>query len=113
MIAQSYLRPSLVLTVDLMGCGNFTSVQKAVDAVPDNSPGRTFILFGAGVYRLLINSFSESPWLDPCIFFSFFCNVCIPDLFYCVPFTISYCFLFLELFVGSCYVVSVRYMTRM
>ncbi|KAJ8622807.1 hypothetical protein MRB53_031336 [Persea americana] len=51
MIAQSYLRPSLVLTVDLMGCGNFTSVQKAVDAVPDNSPDRTFILFGAGVYR--------------------------------------------------------------
>ena len=96
MIAQSYLRPSLVLTVDLMGCGNFTSVQKAVDAVPDNSPDRTFILFGAGVYRLWIHSFIESPWLDPCLFFSFFRNVCISDLFNCVLLTISFCFCFLN-----------------
>lgn len=42
---------SLVLTVNLNGCGNFTSVQKAVDAVPDNSPTRTLIIVDSGVYR--------------------------------------------------------------
>ncbi|RZC77213.1 hypothetical protein C5167_001357 [Papaver somniferum] len=42
---------SLVLTVDLNGCGNFSSVQKAVDAVPDNSPTRTLIIVDSGVYR--------------------------------------------------------------
>lgn len=52
MIERNNLRPSLVLTVDLMGCGNFSSLQNAVDAVPDNSPGRTVILISPGVYRL-------------------------------------------------------------
>ncbi|KAL4191237.1 hypothetical protein AMTRI_Chr07g28830 [Amborella trichopoda] len=42
---------SMVLAVDLNGCGNFTSVQKAVDAVPDNSLTRSIILIAPGVYR--------------------------------------------------------------
>ncbi|KAJ3689352.1 hypothetical protein LUZ61_018516 [Rhynchospora tenuis] len=41
----------LVLTVDLQGCANFSSVQNAVDAVPDNSLSRTLILVNSGVYR--------------------------------------------------------------
>ncbi|KAL7264960.1 hypothetical protein ACSBR1_002837 [Camellia fascicularis] len=41
----------LVLTVDLKGCGNFNSVQKAVDAAPDLSPSRTLILIDSGIYR--------------------------------------------------------------
>lgn len=44
---------TLVFIVDLKGCANFTSVQKAVDAVPDFSPNRTLILVDAGVYRFL------------------------------------------------------------
>ncbi|KAM0945087.1 putative pectinesterase [Dioscorea sansibarensis] len=42
---------TLVFTVDLKGCANFTSVQKAIDAVPDFSPNRALILVDAGVYR--------------------------------------------------------------
>ncbi|XP_010267309.1 PREDICTED: putative pectinesterase 14 isoform X2 [Nelumbo nucifera] len=42
---------SLVFTVDLNGCANFSSVQKAVDAAPDRSPTRTLILIDSGVYR--------------------------------------------------------------
>lgn len=42
---------SLVLTVDLNGCGKFSSVQKAVDAVPESSPGRTLIIIDSGTYR--------------------------------------------------------------
>ncbi|KAG0460465.1 hypothetical protein HPP92_020360 [Vanilla planifolia] len=42
---------ALILTVDLNGCANFTSVQKAVDAVPNNSPNRTIIIVASGVYR--------------------------------------------------------------
>ncbi|KAJ4977665.1 hypothetical protein NE237_008445 [Protea cynaroides] len=42
---------SLLLTVDLKGCANFTSIQKAIDAVPDDSPTRTLIFIGSGVYR--------------------------------------------------------------
>ncbi|KAL5712687.1 pectinesterase [Ranunculus cassubicifolius] len=49
-IAKEY-NVSLVLTVDLKGCGNFTSVQKAVDAVPALSPTKTLILFNSGVYK--------------------------------------------------------------
>jgi pectin methylesterase-like acyl-CoA thioesterase len=40
-----------VLTVDLQGCANFSSVQKAVDTVPDNSMNRTLILVNSGIYR--------------------------------------------------------------
>ncbi|CDP15307.1 unnamed protein product [Coffea canephora] len=41
---------SLVLTVDSKGCANFSSVQKAVDAVPDFSLGRTLIIVDSGTY---------------------------------------------------------------
>eukprot|EP01018_Ginkgo_biloba_P028844 Gb_39595 [translate_table: standard] len=40
-----------ILTVDQNGCGNYTTVQAAVDAVKDNSPNRTMILITAGVYK--------------------------------------------------------------
>lgn len=42
---------SLILTVDQNGCANFSSVQKAVDSVPDYSPYRTLIIIDSGVYR--------------------------------------------------------------
>ncbi|XP_010935867.3 putative pectinesterase 14 isoform X1 [Elaeis guineensis] len=42
---------ALILTVDLKSCANFSSVQKAVDAVPDYSPSRTLIIIDSGVYR--------------------------------------------------------------
>ena len=42
---------SLVLTVDLKGCANFSSVQKAVDAAPDFSLSRTLIIVDSGTYR--------------------------------------------------------------
>lgn len=45
---------SLVLAVDQQGCANFSSVQKAVDAVPDNSLSRTLILVNSGIYRYII-----------------------------------------------------------
>lgn len=44
---------SLTLTVDLKGCANFSSVQKAVDAVPDYGSSRTRILIDSGSYRSL------------------------------------------------------------
>ncbi|KAG7569410.1 Pectin lyase fold/virulence factor [Arabidopsis thaliana x Arabidopsis arenosa] len=42
---------SLVLTVDLHGCGKFSNVQSAVDAVPDLSPSKTLIIVNSGSYR--------------------------------------------------------------
>ncbi|KAA8516610.1 hypothetical protein F0562_016884 [Nyssa sinensis] len=39
---------SLVLTVDLKGCVNFTSVQKALDATPDFSLTSTLIIISSG-----------------------------------------------------------------
>lgn len=42
---------SLVITVDLKGCANFSSVQKAVDAVPNLSFARTLIIIDSGTYR--------------------------------------------------------------
>ncbi|XP_068645129.1 putative pectinesterase 14 [Aristolochia californica] len=45
------VKASLVLTVDQNGCANFSSVQAAVDAIPDNSPTRTLVLIDSGVYR--------------------------------------------------------------
>ena len=44
-------KPSLVLTVDLNGCGNFSNVQSAIDSVPDLSPSKTLIIVNSGVYR--------------------------------------------------------------
>ncbi|GAA0179965.1 hydrolase [Lithospermum erythrorhizon] len=40
-----------VLTVESNACGNFSSVQKAIDSVPDFSSSRTLIVLGAGTYR--------------------------------------------------------------
>lgn len=56
---------SLTLTVDLKGCANFSSVQKAVDAVPDYASSRTLILIQAGVYRSLSskNTFKSSNYI--------------------------------------------------
>ncbi|KAK8473595.1 hypothetical protein PHAVU_001G183100 [Phaseolus vulgaris] len=42
---------SLVFTVDLKGCANFSSVQKAVDAVPESSSDTTLIIIDSGTYR--------------------------------------------------------------
>ncbi|XP_020212738.1 putative pectinesterase 14 [Cajanus cajan] len=42
---------SQVLTVDLQGCANFSSVQKAVDAVPESSSDTTLIIIDNGTYR--------------------------------------------------------------
>ncbi|KAK8553874.1 hypothetical protein V6N12_030855 [Hibiscus sabdariffa] len=42
---------SLVLTVDLEGCANFSTVQKAIDQVPDFSPTKTLIVIYSGTYR--------------------------------------------------------------
>nr|KAJ0226553.1 hypothetical protein LSAT_V11C100021200 [Lactuca sativa] len=41
----------LVLTVDQNGCGKFNTLQKAVAAVPDNSPKPTLIILDAGTYK--------------------------------------------------------------
>lgn len=42
---------TLILTVGHNGCANFSSLQRAVDAVPDYSPGRTFVILDSGVFR--------------------------------------------------------------
>ncbi|XP_016514648.2 putative pectinesterase 14 [Nicotiana tabacum] len=49
---------SRVLTVDLNGCANFSSIQKAVDSVPDDSPTTTLILVDSGTYteKVVINT---------------------------------------------------------
>lgn len=49
-LSSSY-RVSLTITVDLHGCGNFSSVQKAVDAVPDFSSSFTLIILDSGLYK--------------------------------------------------------------
>ncbi|KAK9195317.1 hypothetical protein WN943_003437 [Citrus x changshan-huyou] len=46
-----HYRVSLILTVDLHGCANFSSVQKAVDAVPSFSPSKTLIIIDSATYR--------------------------------------------------------------
>lgn len=43
-----------VVIVDQDGCGNYTTVQTAVDAVPDHSSNRTCIVINAGVYFLVL-----------------------------------------------------------
>ncbi|KAJ3693069.1 hypothetical protein LUZ60_012164 [Juncus effusus] len=48
---QSRQNGGLILTVDLHGCANFSSVQKSVDFVPDFSQSRVTILVDSGVYR--------------------------------------------------------------
>ncbi|XP_050226870.1 probable pectinesterase 15 [Mercurialis annua] len=46
-----HFRVSDIFTVDLRGCGNFSSVQKAVDFVPNFSPSPTLIIIDSGTYR--------------------------------------------------------------
>ncbi|CAL9203401.1 unnamed protein product, partial [Musa hybrid cultivar] len=50
---------TLILTVDQKGCANFSSVQRAIDAVPDYSPSRTLIILDSGVYRFLLHATSQ------------------------------------------------------
>ncbi|XP_073275470.1 putative pectinesterase 14 isoform X1 [Primulina huaijiensis] len=47
----SFYNVSLVFTVDLKGCANFSSVQKAIDALPDFSTSSSLIIIDAGTYR--------------------------------------------------------------
>ncbi|WP_159765988.1 pectinesterase family protein [Streptomyces sp. HM190] len=49
------------LTVAKDGSGQFTSVQKAVDAVPANNPARVIISVGPGTYRELVKVPSNKP----------------------------------------------------
>ncbi|EPS73183.1 pectinesterase, partial [Genlisea aurea] len=42
---------NVVLTVDANGCGDFTTVQRAVDAVAEFSDSWTLIVVGSGIYR--------------------------------------------------------------
>lgn len=51
---------TLVFTVDLYGCANFTSVQEAVDAVPESSNDTTLIIIDSGTFRsfLFLSFFS-------------------------------------------------------
>ncbi|XP_035831655.1 probable pectinesterase 15 isoform X2 [Helianthus annuus] len=49
---------ALTLTVDQKGCGKFTSLQKAVDAVPANSPKPTLIIVDAGQYSYSVGVFA-------------------------------------------------------
>lgn len=51
-----HYRVSLILTVDLKGCANFSSVQKAVDAAPAFSPSKTLIIIDSATYRSYICS---------------------------------------------------------
>ena len=57
---------ALVLTVDLKGCANFSSVQEAINAVPEYSSSRTLIIVDSGTYR----SFSHTKF--SCLNFIYF-----------------------------------------
>lgn len=52
-------RVSLVLTVDLKGCANFSSIQEAVDAVPEFSPSKTLIVIDSATYRYLADTLAN------------------------------------------------------
>lgn len=72
-------KTSLVLTVDLHGCGNFSNVQSAIDAVPDLSPSKTLIIVNSGSYRSYLQLqalvlFPLSPMLLDNIYV-FLCNM--------------------------------------
>eukprot|EP00268_Persea_americana_P002346 TRINITY_DN10705_c0_g1_i11.p1 TRINITY_DN10705_c0_g1~~TRINITY_DN10705_c0_g1_i11.p1 ORF type:complete len:347 (-),score=23.10 TRINITY_DN10705_c0_g1_i11:195-1235(-) len=49
-ITEKDLNPALVLTLDPTGKGNFTTIQAAVNASPDNAVGRTVIRIAAASY---------------------------------------------------------------
>ncbi|CAL9136653.1 unnamed protein product [Musa acuminata var. zebrina] len=57
---------TLILTVDQKGCANFSSVQRAIDAVPDYSPSRTLIILDSGVYRFRLHATSPTFLLVDC-----------------------------------------------
>jgi pectin methylesterase-like acyl-CoA thioesterase len=44
---------TITFTVDLKGHANFSSVQKAIDAVPESSSNTTLIIINSGTYRLI------------------------------------------------------------
>jgi len=48
---------TITFTVDLNGRANFSSVQKAIDAVPESSSSTTLIIINSGTYRLIIICF--------------------------------------------------------
>ncbi|KDP29213.1 hypothetical protein JCGZ_16602 [Jatropha curcas] len=48
LICQHKVSTSSILTVDLKGCGNFSSVQKAIDAVPEFKSSPTLIIIDSG-----------------------------------------------------------------
>ncbi|KAH9326076.1 hypothetical protein KI387_006254, partial [Taxus chinensis] len=52
---------SQVMVVDQDGCGNYTSVQKAVDAVPEQSLNRTMIVINPGVYKEKVSVAESKP----------------------------------------------------
>ncbi|XP_010534682.1 PREDICTED: probable pectinesterase 15 [Tarenaya hassleriana] len=52
---------ALVFTVDTRGMGNFTSVQRAVDAVPKMSLYRTLIIVTSGIYREKVTVGEDKP----------------------------------------------------
>ncbi|CAI9268026.1 unnamed protein product [Lactuca saligna] len=47
----SKYKVELVLTVDHLGCGKFKSLQKAVDAVPEESQKKSLIILDSGTYK--------------------------------------------------------------
>ncbi|KAI3738230.1 hypothetical protein L2E82_28253 [Cichorium intybus] len=47
----SKYKVELVLTVDQLGCGKFKSLQKAVNAAPENSQKPTLIIVDSGTYK--------------------------------------------------------------
>lgn len=51
---------SLVLNVDTNGCGNFSSIQGAIQAIPESSISKTLIFINSGVYRLSIQLSASS-----------------------------------------------------
>lgn len=42
---------AVLITVDQSGKGNFTKIQQAIDAVPENNREEVFIVVKAGIYR--------------------------------------------------------------
>ncbi|EFH57720.1 predicted protein [Arabidopsis lyrata subsp. lyrata] len=50
---KPHSRFALVFTVDLHGSGNFISVQRAINAVPNSSNYKTLIIVKSGVYNIM------------------------------------------------------------
>ncbi|KAE8075666.1 hypothetical protein FH972_014360 [Carpinus fangiana] len=54
---------STTITVDLLGKGNFTSVQKAIDSIPSNNKLWTLIDIKAGIYREKVEIPPDKPYI--------------------------------------------------